>query len=388
MAFSALLYSILGDDELREMLYGMVQTEDDLFAWVDYIGDYVNQPDVVAENGHWLDFFISKAYAARNADDFVVILKNIYDELLERRLITNSNQLGERLTLLVKSFDGVSNPVVLREKFELRMLKALLSGYNISGEKGMRGVIQAYKGIRNDLSTYPDFLKAIIELTQRSPKVFRPGEISGSGLGHVFGDLASDFSRVSYKIQGAVHHIHAILDAIRRGGIITGIEVPQIIIAKAETLGTRIYDQVYTLNGKKVHSEAKSWHQDYILSNVKRSLKGRSVQVKDAAGAVIETKEKKGQMLLDFANLFNKKGDAAFSIEWQFDKRMTPEIKTDVVKLLKKEFKPDGDAAKRLAEKLQLDLNVPAVEGEWNDFLIDLQGKIPDLIRVVDNTFG
>ena len=141
------------------------------------------------------------------------------------------------------------------------------------------------------------------------------------------------------------------------------------------------------LSGKTVHSESKSWASEYILSNVKRSLKGKAVKVKDAAGKVIDTKEEKGQMLLDFANLFANKGDSKFAIEWAFDSQMTPEMKGEVVKLLKEEFKPGGASAERLAGMLELDLKSPAIKKEWNTFLKGLQTKIPEMIRIVENKF-
>ena len=90
--------------------------------------------------------------------------------------------------------------------------------------------------------------------------------------------------------------------------------------------------------------------------------------------------------MLDFVNLYKNRG-TDFSIEWHFDRRMTDGMKNDVIELLQKEFRKSGDSAKELQNMLGVKLDTDVQKQEWEEFLVDLQDQIPNMIHRVDNTF-
>ena len=224
------------------------------------------------------------------------------------------------------------------------------------------------------------------ELSERSPAVFDDA-IEGLGMKHVYADLASKGDIVTYKIQGAIHQMHAILADVRLGKVITGIEVKiPILSPKGKLLGHRVYDVVVQNGSQVIRIEAKSWNPKYIVQNVRSSLRGGKV----VSEAGEEIAEESGQMLLDMVEMFKNRSSNNFLIEWKFDKRMTDADKEKLIKMLKEEFDPakEGELAKKLFGYLDLNPNAVADKLAWKQFLGSLQSKIPNMVSRVDNQFN
>lgn len=71
----------------------------------------------------------------------------------------------------------------------------------------------------------------------------------------------------------------------------------------------------------------------------------------------------------------------AFSIQWQFDKRLSPSQRDEMIAMLRQEMSVGGQAANDLFKTLglkQSDMD------DWADFLDDLSEKIPEMIAIVD----
>lgn len=168
--------------------------------------------------------------------------------------------------------------------------------------------------------------------------------------------------------------------------VVTGIElrVP-VTSTKGTLLGHRVYDSVTQSGSLIARVEAKSWSPQYIIQNVRNSLRGRKVVTE-----LGEEVEEKGQMLLDMVDMFKNRSNSNFIVEWKFDRRMLEADREKLIEMLRKEFDPDspGKLTNDLFDKLGLDPNIPSDKIAWKQFLGSMQAKIPNMISRVDNQFN
>lgn len=146
LSISALFVAVLGDEDLRNMMFGAIQTPEDFDAWAQYIFDFEELPDTVADNSHpVLDFFV-KPVNAKVIDDFVIVLRKVLDETILRGVTTTAGKLGETAIIAIKRARDVEV-----ENIDLKNLKYTEEFYHAAtrvfahaGEDGLRGLMFAY----------------------------------------------------------------------------------------------------------------------------------------------------------------------------------------------------------------------------------------------------
>ena len=363
LAFSSLLYAVLGDPDLREMLYGMISTEDDLLAWVDYIGEYANSPENVAVNPQtksWLDYLIKPAYAVRAVENYTIVMRRI----LEIEGDQLPRQVGELLTRVVKYVENNPNPDIVRMKFEPAFFKATFKAYRSAGEEGIMAVINATKGLRNHSPGYKQFIEEMGDIIDNAPQIFARGASDNTRGARKF--LRQELGSVAEnKIQGGVHHVHVMSDMVRRntGSTILHVEHPveieTVIDGVAKRIGRREYDAVIRVGGIDVHIDSKSWNPERTPSRLRASLKGELVEG-----------ERPGQLLKDLVEMYNKRDVANIKIEWHFDKRSVGR-EQEYLNIIKDEL--ESAAGENLRNILGIVDDV-----EWENALLAINEKLDD----------
>ncbi|MCF6209894.1 MAG: hypothetical protein L3J88_01045 [Gammaproteobacteria bacterium] len=382
-----LFYAVLGDDDIRNLLLGAIQTPEDFNAWVDYLLDFDGVPETVVFNHQSpiLDFFFSPAHAAPTT----VFVQKLVDLLAFARraeLVDAANgglkQIGRELTEAIKILrKHGQDAYVYPERFKNHMLNSLVSAMRVSPEKGMEGIVKAALDRR---SAYLHFLGEFSGLLSTVPRLrLQPGEagaVAGAGLKRVLTDLASTWQ----KRQGAVHHIFVMTDAARRDIDIIGIEVAEAIISSAKRLPRRVYDSVHRIGTRDIRIDAKSWSPGFAADNLVNSLRWKPVQVRNKiTGELANGVEKPGQLFLDIVQLYNKRREANFGIHWVFDARSAGKVDGYVAAVMK-ELRAGGETSEKM--RRYMGLSGSSKNDEWNNFLDRvLEGKLSaDFFKVIE----
>lgn len=382
-----LFYAVLGDDDIRNLLLGAIQTPEDFNAWVNYLTDFDGAPETVVLNNQSpiLNFFFSSAHAATTAT-FVEKLVDLMSFSRRAGLVNASNvgrtQVGRELTKAIKIIGEHSQDAyVYTARFKNHMLNSLIAAARVFPEKGMEGIIKAALDRR---SAYLHFLEEFSGLISAVPRLrFQPGEvgaITGAGLRRVLMDLAGTWQ----KRQGAVHHIFVMADAARRNIEIVGIELAETIASSAGRLPQRVYDSVHRIGTRDVRIDAKSWSPEFAPQNLVSSLRWKPTKVKDTVtGVVGKGPDKPGQLFLDIVQLYNKRTDPSFGLHWVFDSRSVGKV-DEYVAAVMKELRAGGKTAKDM--RTHLDLVGPTKDADWNRFLDRvLEGKLTsDFFKIIE----
>ncbi len=380
LSVGSLLYAVLVDPKLREVMFGAIQKVSDFDVWARFVSKYEDLPAKVASlDEKLLDFFITSANA-RVIDDLVIALKNRITDL-ELRGKTGT-EIGQFFTLALTKAEKYAKNVDINDVLAPSFFRTTFRAYEKIGDKGLDVIMNAWSATRKGTLDFKEFMSVFSDLITNAPHIFNDPAFS-KGISHVLSDMGSSTKSVTYKVQGARHHIHIMQDAssARLGAIIRGIEVPKVIFVDGKAIGKRIHDDIIEIAGNTIYRDAKSWDPKYAVSNVKSSLNKLPVDVVDINGVVKKTKEPAGQMFLDMAIMWEKRLNKNEWIEWTFDKRMTDVDLGNIVTMLKKEMSPNGGAAKKLFKELKLDNALD--NDEWFIFLESLSNKIPEMIKRV-----
>jgi len=324
LSISALFVAVLGDEDLRNMMIGAIQTSEDFDAWAQYIFDFEEAPDTVANNSYpVLDFFISPIHAAP-----ISVFKKKLDDLKLFSIdagmfngVKDMKQVGRLLTKAIKELDQFADDAIVKSvKYKDTTLQVLVSVDDILPGKGMRNLLKASE---DRVSSFPDFLDKFTELLNTPPKL-----LSNSALKEQFTKVITDLGAGWRKSRGAIHQIHVLRQAVKDGHVIEAIEqefdvLVEVAAGVTKKISKRIYDSVHRAGSVLIHVEAKAWSPTYATENLRQSMRYGKIKTVGAngAGEFIDNTNKPGQLLSDLANMYTKRGDATFKIEWHFDKR-------------------------------------------------------------------
>lgn len=374
LSFSALLYAILGDPELREMLYGMIQTDDDLLAWVDYIGEYSDQPEGIADNHQFnlLDFFVKPAHAVR-ADKFADILREVKDSLKASGLYdgaTGVRKMGKELTHAIKELEKLGTArIPSGVRFSVKGLSVFLKIHRIGGVNSLKKLVYFASEGGNKLVLNVDELFADIDaLDIKKFKELVPNE---GGLKYVIEQLGSP---IRWFRQGASYHIHVIkvlADEVKNIELLENVTN-----AFGKTIAKTRAD-IRKINGDVVEVKAIDPTPENLTKYFKADIRFK----KSAADPKTVLPGQFYKRILEFA-----KNDFT-GVVFAFDRRakgqesMIAKVFVDTLK------KADSNIVSKMIGDLNLSVRYPNAESQselWRLFTNEFKANVTKIVSVIE----
>lgn len=144
-----------------------------------------------------------------------------------------TNEIGRLLTKTLKYAEKYSDNIDIKDvKFDPSFFKIAWHSYDKIGDKGLTAMMQAYSTTRrNGTISYKDFTLSYSRLVDDAPYIFDDPAFA-EGIAHVLNDMASNTSKVSYKVQGARHHMHMMQDGVMHPMRISRTLIPYYFIPR------------------------------------------------------------------------------------------------------------------------------------------------------------